>query len=314
MRIIHIVQDNKFFDPVISHFEKDIRLENKYALIVNKLKYQFKYIKSVDKVKLLWNMNMVRNFLESECYDTIFFHSIPESLYRIFKYIPKDKIIIWWAWGYDIYLSMYEVEPLVYVNLYKECTAHILKKIKGGMQNKIKRVVKICFLRKHYRVLREHILKRINYFQPVIPIDYELMFQNNAFHAKEFYYPESLVTVHMVESDIVDRCSQGDILVGNSASYTNNHFDVWEYIRKQEPKGRRIIFPINYGDSQYANFLKTSIKSKKNELVFLDAFMPSTEYFSLLNRCSYAFFGVMRQQAMGNIFYCLKNGIKVFLF
>jgi hypothetical protein len=37
-------------------------------------------------------------------------------------------------------------------------------------------------------------------------------------------------------------------------------------------------------------------------------------YFELLASVSHAIFGVIRQQAMGNIDFCLKNGVKIFLF
>ena len=42
--------------------------------------------------------------------------------------------------------------------------------------------------------------------------------------------------------------------------------------------------------------------------------MPRDEYFKLIDNCSYAVFGVMRQQAMGNIYHCLCQGVKVFLY
>jgi len=314
IRILHIVTDDKFFDLVITHFEKDNRLENKCVLLVKQSNYSYKYIKSTDKITLLWNKKMLKDQLKSDEYDVVFFHSLPEKRYNLFKYIPEEKIVIWWTWGYDIYESSYGLKPLLSIELYKDHTKQFVSERKNRILDKIKKIIKTHFLKVKYGILRENILKRIDYFQPVIPTEYKLILENNDFHAKEFYYYNSEVKAEIVDGNVLKKAATGAILIGNSASYTNNHLDVWEYIKQLKPKDHKIIFPLNYGDVQYANYLKTVIKSEDNELIFLNAFMPRDEYFSLLNECSYAIFGVMRQQAMGNISYCIRNGIKVFLF
>ena len=42
--------------------------------------------------------------------------------------------------------------------------------------------------------------------------------------------------------------------------------------------------------------------------------MALNDYYALMDTYSYAVYGVIRQQAMGNIFGCLAKGIKVFLY
>ena len=72
--------------------------------------------------------------------------------------------------------------------------------------------------------------------------------------------------------------------------------------------------PLNYGgDEKYLNWLKERIVGIKNLNTLLD-FLPSEEFFKLMDTCSYACYGVVRQQAFGNIRYALSKGIKVFLF
>ena len=41
--------------------------------------------------------------------------------------------------------------------------------------------------------------------------------------------------------------------------------------------------------------------------------MSVDEYDEILNTCSYALFGHLRQQAIGNIITCIQKGIKIFL-
>ena len=48
--------------------------------------------------------------------------------------------------------------------------------------------------------------------------------------------------------------------------------------------------------------------------MWLESFLSREEYFALFDKVTHAVFGVIRQQAMGNIFRCLSQGIKVFLY
>ena len=47
---------------------------------------------------------------------------------------------------------------------------------------------------------------------------------------------------------------------------------------------------------------------------FMKELLPVSEYFRIVDSCSYAIFGVIREAAMGNIFRCISNGVKVFLY
>ncbi len=151
---------------------------------------------------------------------------------------------------------------------------------------------------------------RVNYFQPVLPIEYSLLKLNRHFKAQEFYSNRSLD----VFCDDTTQYGKGNILFGNSASYTNNHLDVWERIRKYVPSESEVFVPLNYGYEGYAEDITDVIEDKGLKVSFLRTFLPKEEYFSLLESCSYAIFGILRQQAMGNIYFCVQHGIKVFLY
>ena len=75
-----------------------------------------------------------------------------------------------------------------------------------------------------------------------------------------------------------------------------------------------IIMPLVYGDVPYATYLKHNILSGEKQFKILDTFVPYKEYCNLVESCSHAIFGVIRQQAMGNIFICLRSGVKLFLY
>lgn len=311
IRVLHITKDDKFFDDVFANFVSDERLVNKAVLHVEHVKgYKFQRIKNIDKVQLVENEDMKKCLKEGQ-YDVVFFYSLIGKQYKYFRWIPKDKIIIWWGWGYELYANVDGATPFIPIRLYKKHTEELLIKMRGEKRG-IKQFLKYHILR-HYRDYeRRKVLKRIDYFQPVIPMEYQLMKRVKGFKAKEFYYPRYFTELE-VQSDL-QKDKIGNILIGNSQAPTNNHLDVWNSVKQFIPSGRKVIFPFNYGAKEYADAISKEINSECHDLMFLRNFMPSDEYFRLMDSCSYAVFGVLRQQAMGNIEYCLSHGIKIFLY
>ena len=307
IKIIHIIQDDKFVDSPLDTFEKDGRFENKCYIIVKSPDYQFKYIKRTEKISLLYTKSMIKEVLQRN-YDAIFFHTLQD--YHLFKYIPSDKIVIWWSWGYDIYGE----ERFLNIPLFKPLTQHYLKKEDSSAIALLKKLIKKVFpcvidIRDGNR---KRALKRIDYFQPVIHTEYLMMKELTGFKAKEFYYPKNHSFQSLIEQEPIKH--NGDIIIGNSATYTNNHVDVWDKVNTFIPENANVIIPVNYGNKNYADYLSAAIKSDEVNIKFLKDFLPKNDYFKLVDSCGYAVFGVLRQQAMGNIYRCLAKGIKLFLY
>lgn len=314
IKVLHIIKDDKFFDGVINAFESDERFENKSILFVNSPDYEFFRIKQTEKVELLWTKKMLKECLQSSDYDVIFFHSLNIDKYEYFKYIPTEKIVIWWCWGFELYSQARGMSQLIPIQLYKPQTKKLIESIKkSGAKRMVMNLVRDLFWRPYYESLRRKVIARIDYFQPIVPLEYQLMEKVDGFHAKEFYYPQCFTNVLSNTGSVLP--ADGGILVGNSTSPNNNHLDIWNALQPYLGEHRFIVFPLNYrSDSDYADRIANLITSDDHRIEKLRTFMPRDEYFQLINNCSYAVFGVMRQQAMGNIRYCLKQGIKVFLY
>lgn len=307
IRIIHIVQDDKFVDGPLDSFENDGRFINKCYIIVDTVDYQFKYIKKNERINPLYTKQMIKDVLQRKDYDAIYFHSLHN--YHIFKYIPRDKIVIWWSWGYDIYGE----ERFLNIPLYKPLTQQYLRNQNTSPIARIKQMIKkIPYVIDIRDGSRKRALRRIDYFQPVIHNEYLMMKELNGFKAVEFYYPRAHSYQPLIEGEMPNH--NGDIIIGNSASYTNNHFDVWDKIKSFIPQDTNVIIPINYGNMKYAEYISNNIRSDTVNVRFLRDFLPKNEYFELVDNCGYAVFGVIRQQAIGNIFRCLAKGVKLFLY
>lgn len=307
IRVLHVVRDDKFIDVPLNCFEEDGRFENQAVMIVDSPNYKFRLIKNTDKIKLLYNKKMVRESLGMNNYDAIMLYSLTD--YHIFNYIPQDKIVMWWAWGFDLYGSRRFID----IPLFKPRTQEFLNKRNSSILSKITAFINNIPVARLFRDgNRDKAIKRIDFFQPVIHTEYEMMQNYPGFKANEFYYPRAHTFENVVNGELPFHGN--NIIINHSATYPCNHLDVWTDIKDFIPSDSTVYFPINYGRVEYADYLSKTLKTKDVNVMFLKEFLPSEEYFKLVDSCSYAVYGVLRQAAMGNIYYCLATGMKLFLY
>lgn len=312
-KIVHITKDDKFFDDVFNSFERDERFENvAFVDVKNVGGYKFRRIKQIDKVNLV-NCKGLVSYLKRGDYDAVFFYSLSSDRYKYVNVIPDEKKVIWWVWGFDVYNSSKGMRPLIEVQLYKPLTMQILKNLRGGIKESLRNILK-KIVGIPYTILRKKVLQRIDFFQPVLPVEYQIMRSHKGFQAKEFYYPDSFFP-DFHKMPLVPKSTSGSIVIGHSQTPGDNHMDVWENVKGNIPTGRRIIIPLNYlGNQDYASVIGERLQSESHNIMFLKEFMPKEEYFQLMDSCSYAIYGMIRQQAIGSIYYCLEHGIKLFLY
>ena len=134
-----------------------------------------------------------------------------------------------------------------------------------------------------------------------LKIDYKFL--------KFSYYPLELML-----SSLNDRVNNNDILIGNSASLSNNHLEVFEKLNSLNLKESNIYCPLSYGDNIYAKEIL-----RKGEFFFKDKFKPLLkfmevkEYNTILKSCGIVIMNHYRQQAVGNVMTMLYLGAKVYL-
>ena len=221
LRVLHIACDEKFFDTVYQTFERDSRLENKALLITPSKDYELKWITRRDAVVEVWNKKQIVDFFMSGQYDVVYFYSLRPDIWPYVPFIPSNKTVIWWLFGFEVYASNYGMRPLIALDLYKAKTKEIITKIgvEYGPKKRLIRSIKKIF----YQLLLPIIIKRIDYFQPIYSIEMEYMRNIKGFRAEEFYNNNSL---YFTTDIIVDKPKDGYVLIGNSASDTNNHLDI----------------------------------------------------------------------------------------
>lgn len=258
--------------------------------------------------------------------DVFIFHALPSLFYNSVLAIPKNRIVIASSWGYDLYDSQNGCPPICPVSLYKPYTQSIVDEMEKNRQRRIRkesgplrtilRPIVHFILQGHYRNKQLHslqqqklVLSRINYWATVLPVEFEMIKSNPSVKAAfcPFKYSISLSTYPISEPE-----NGNYILLGNSASLTNNHCDV---IRVLLDRG--ISYPLHipaaYGNSEYLKELELRLPALGVEYHLQKEFIPSSRYCKMVSACKVAVFGHIRQQALGNICLCLFFGKKVFL-
>ena len=309
--IVHIIMDEKWIDMAIREFEYVAPGVNRY-LILGKYRSPI-YVKS-KKVQYFSKRQFTRVIRSEEC-SAVVFHSLSDT--TLLYEIPKQKKVIWLGWGYDYYtrlLSGNNPDGLLLpkTKLLNESAPKrgifkgILKSIKYFIKDITGREVKY----------KQDILTRIDYFAPVIDLEYRIARELNPwFNARFLSW-----NYGTVEDDYLINQKMGiplgnNIMVGNSASLENNHLEAFTMIKQcLETTGLKIIVPLSYGHDWYhAIIIEEGKKMFGSNFVPLTKYLPLEEYTEILQSCGYYFVNHLRQQALGNICIMILKGAKIFM-
>lgn len=310
-KILHIFPDDKFFDSQSIIFDLIEDVENIYLYYTPCKEYKFKYIKLVNKLTIVNKKKDYHRYFSDPSIDIIYFHSLNPLYYSLFKHIDTKKVVAWWSWGYDVYGLIFGLKPLLDINLYKPLTQEFLRK-RDRLNLKLKaKNILLYVLKPYLKNLQSKVISRIDYCKTVLPIEYDLLRKNEFFKARIFFYKFDSNKCFNQK-----HISSGNILLGNSATPTNNHLDILDSLSKIKIKANEIIIPLNYptNEIKYKTSIKNTLKKQPHKVHILENFMTRDDYNNLLDSCTHAIFGHLRQQAVGNVNISLQKGMKIFLY
>ena len=292
IRFLHIAYNrHKFMGAVTSFFDGDERIENRYLFLDEEGP---ETIKGGD-------------------YDVAYFHSLPDRSWRLLKFVPENKTIIWWAWGYDIYESFYGLSPFISIR-YLQITKQWMRNA-FGITFKLKKPLKWIYGHLFVERYRKEVLHRTDYFQPVLTDEWNMMQERyKDFHARLFLVPYSHPTLRSSQPPLGEKETLKPVMLGNSGLFGGNLPDVIEKLDHAGIQNREFIVPLSYGQSQqYMDKAKQRLKASSLNYRILDQFLPLEEYQKIMVSCRFMVNGILRQGAVGNISFALQNGVKVFL-
>ena len=274
-KILHVMILSNFLAPFIDFVDENFGRENHHYVFITSEKYEYG-LTPEHKVEFL--------------------HTDDDIFITLLKYMKMAKKIILHGLWRD------KVDVLLYFNqeLLKKCYWFMW----GGD----------FYFPEKQTWFRHQIIKNIGNLVTDISLDLKYIrekYGSIGNHIKlSFVYPNSLYHEYKSEKTSNDI----NILVGNSATQTNNHIDIFEKLKKFKDKNIKIFTPLSYGDKEYAKeVVKEGQMIFKNKFVPLFDFMEYKLYFEYLCTIDIAIFAHNRSQDMGNIINLLGLGKKVYM-
>ncbi len=105
------------------------------------------------------------------------------------------------------------------------------------------------------------------------------------------------------------------VYVGNSASLTSNHADIFDMLSHRGiTNERNVVVTLSYGSRRIRKVIESIGYRKFGERFKpIRTWLPLVEYHKLLQSCSYAIFNHIRAQGVGHIIFLIYLGLKIFL-
>lgn len=315
--ILHIAGDGKFVDLTFERFEEVNPGKNKFLIFSGaaSLSSIRKTPFSTFSRRSILGRDFTRSLLK---YDMVIIHNMHDYKLQLLARTTEVIRFVWIGYGGDYYGLITHgnfselLKPKTKL-LYDQKT----KSVRRLIMNRTKQFVKKAVLGYEDVNAIEVINNKILYFSPVTYEEYELVKKSNPDFQPQYISWNIGTTEDDLIKDIKDKvASEGNILLGNSATYENNHLEAFDLIKELKLDGRKIITPLSYGDG--GAFYRETIMSYgkhffgRNFVPLID-FLPLEQYMELIVSCTVCIMCHLRQQAAGNIYTMLYIGAKVFL-
>lgn len=320
MKILHLFPDEKKFVIVAAEiFNMCKELENSFRVISANVSDAQKFFSGQQNIRVVDKRYAASKALMEDlawC-DCLVVHFMDGLKAKAILRAPDHLPIVWSGWGGDYF----DLLPQGGSNLLGNETQRLVKTLDrqigwsaSKLKQKMKNIARKIRNEVLYAPLIKKAIKRVDYFSSPFPEDFDLLRAHlgNDFHpayTRIFYGSVERTYVPGVES-----VYGNNILVGNSATATNNHLEVFKILSKLDLGDRKIVVPLSYGDVDYRDAIisygRALFGDRFQPIV---EFMPLDQYNTLIAQCSVVVMGHRRQQGGGNTVTQLYKGAKVFL-
>ena len=307
--ILHLLNSEKVVERVVNLFNEALPLNNIF-LIKRNGTYK---IPETPNVLVFEKIDELRT-IDTSSVKVVIIHYLDEWKIDFLNTAKLKNVRVYWSiWGADMY--NYLLEPLgynIYANPWKMGVFYLPK-----LFNRIR-----CRLgiipsnrRKYIKFIKYHVsCLKTSSEEYSIQKKYlgNNLTESYIEHPYNIYYTlEDILGESLMKSSV---CGN-DIMIGNSASYSNNHFYAFKALSKFNIEGRKVICPLSYGTNNYykRKIVTSGIQSFGINFRPLLDFMSLDSYNQVMLNCSIFIYANWRQEAVGNILVALYLGAKVFL-
>lgn len=279
--ILHLIEWNKFTNPLSNYLIADQRFADHHFLIISDDSIKDTNQKTIFRSPI--RKNLFRNIKNFVCLtlkaEKIILHG-PVFIHFLYFFPFVLKKAYWSINGYELGIIANDR------NLYARMMRFVFRRVSGHLTHV-----------KGDSDLANSILGSSN------ECIYAPMYLSNLVETSNFYFSN------------ISQKDKINVLVGNSTDPTNNHLDIFDILEKQIDKIDTIYCPLSYGIfHEYKELvIKEGIKKFGNKFSALTEFMSIEEYSNFLKNIDVAIFNHRRQQAMGVTLSLLSLGKIVYL-
>ena len=304
-KLLHISNDDRFITIGKKIFENVANTQNDFWIFPNQKEFEFVKFNAENLFEV--NINTQDYYQKINEYDLICIHFLNPKLFALLKSKQIKKPILWIGWGGDYYWMMDTYKDF---NIILPHTSRLIQRI--PFQKYIQSLVKK--LKKLKTSPKLESINQIQYFAPVFKSEYELIRKNFPHFKPQFVE----WNYGYIDQEVTDFYSSlwrhgNKIMIGNSATPTNNHIDVMQDLKDVLAK-EELIIPLSYGHPLYKNFIAKYARKNFNKIEVLEKLIPEKEFDQIMLNCSNLIVGSIRQQAVATISKALYMGINVFLY
>jgi len=314
MKTLHLAIDDKFMPFAQRVFETAFPNQNQFRVM--RRTGGGKFIQPSSSVQFVsrgyWFSSKLRDDLQWA--DCVIIHFMTKWSARAARMAPSNVLVVWHGWGADYYQLLDKYSNQLHLPMTKALLDSRHSSTAGLVQclTTASKWAQGLGLRVLFPDWQRKTLPRLDVIS-MMPEEFEILTHTQkSVHARH----HQLYCFSAEESFVPGPAAMEgpDILLGNSASPTNNHLETFEVLRGLDLEDRNLIVPLSYGDHWYAAQVCT--RGKKlfgNRFVPLLDYLPAVEYAERLASCGFVFMNHVRQQATGNVSTALLKGAKVFL-
>lgn len=284
--ILHIFPENseKFGYSLIKFLNSHFARESNYFVVVGNQRWNNIFDKK-DNINFINNINEIDKDVIKQANKIILHSFFTKHLVSYMLFHKKyNKKSIWIIWGGDLYPYL----------------SH--KNFKAKIYNFFRRIV----------------IKRLKGIASLVYGDFKIAQEKYDFKGKYYqaiYYSEQKNEQLLnLEYKPIDKMGEIKIIIGNSATRSNNHAEILQILKKWKSRNIKIYCPLSYGDMNYAEYIKNLGRQYfGDKFEEINRFLPLNEYNELLNEMDIGIFNSDRQQGLGNIYPLLLLKKKIYI-
>tara|TARA_R110002167_G_scaffold35735_1_gene113936 strand:- start:7647 stop:8789 length:1143 start_codon:yes stop_codon:yes gene_type:complete len=309
--ILHIVDDEKFLLTTITTFETIFPNENCFLVGVEGTSYnRLEDLKSLAHIEYRNTRTKEYNqkFLELvKGASLLIFHNIYKTYkLELINNFKGNIKIAWIFWGAELYGLNPKFNALLPITQKAYLKSLPLStRLKKCGPSKLKN-------RYYWGLLKRALNNKIDYILTNLEEDIALLeYYTKTSSKRKWFTYYNFNENNIISNRIIDK---KHILIGNSSSETNNHFDTFELLLNKNLSDKKLYIPLNYGDKKYGGLVIAKAKSLFGESAKpIVNFLALEEYSRIIGSCAVLIMNHKRQQAFNTIMIALAQGCKVYL-